>query len=140
MTTPQATGAEPAPRRPGGLGWLLDDFATRVGGVQAALVLSGDGLATGATADLAPEDAEQLAALASALHSLADGVGHRFGAGTVRQTMVELDGAYLFVSTAGEGSRLAVLSDTDTDVGRVAYEMTLLVRRVGTHLATAART
>ncbi|MCT9083499.1 roadblock/LC7 domain-containing protein, partial [Streptomyces fulvoviolaceus] len=37
-------------------------------------------------------------------------------------------------------SCLAVLSDADSDVGLVAYEMTLLVKRVGVHLAAAPRT
>lgn len=40
---------------------------------------------------------------------------------------------------AGDGSCLAVLSDADSDVGQVAYEMTLMVKRVGDHLATAPR-
>ena len=51
--------------------------------------------------------------------------------------MVELDEAFLFVTAAGDGSCLAVLADADSDVGQVAYEMTLLVKRVGAHLGTA---
>jgi hypothetical protein len=31
------------------------------------------------------------------------------------------------------------LSDADSDVGQVAYEMTLLVKRVGVHLAASPR-
>ncbi len=58
----------------------------------------------------------------------------------VRQTVVELDDAFLFVTAAGDGSCLAVLSDADSDVGLVAYEMTLLVKRVGVHLGAAPRT
>jgi predicted regulator of Ras-like GTPase activity (Roadblock/LC7/MglB family) len=54
--------------------------------------------------------------------------------------MVELDEAFLFVTAAGDGSCLAVLTDADSDVGQVAYEMALLVKRVGAHLATAPRT
>ena len=66
-------------------------------------------------------------------------VGERFEAGEVRQTMVMLDDAYLFVTPAGDGSRLAVLSDAQTDVGQLAHEMALLVRRVGRHMNAAAR-
>ncbi|MFE3288862.1 roadblock/LC7 domain-containing protein, partial [Streptomyces sp. NPDC059233] len=44
------------------------------------------------------------------------------------------------VMAAGDGSCLAVLADADSDVGQVAYEMTLMVKRVGDHLATAPRT
>jgi len=63
-----------------------------------------------------------------------------FEAGGVRQTVVELDEAFLFVTAAGDGSCLAVLSDADSDVGQVAYEMTLLVKRVGVHLGSSPRT
>jgi predicted regulator of Ras-like GTPase activity (Roadblock/LC7/MglB family) len=121
------------------LSWLLDDLVSRVSSIRKALVLSGDGLATGASQDLSREDAEHLAAVASGFHSLAKGVGRHFHAGQVRQTMVELDEAFLFVTSAGDGSCLAVLSDADSDVGLVAYEMALLVKRVGAHLGTAPR-
>ena len=57
----------------------------------------------------------------------------------MRQTVVELEDAFLFVTAAGDGSCLAVLADADADVGLIAYEMTLLVKRVGVHLGTAPR-
>ncbi|MET9444842.1 roadblock/LC7 domain-containing protein [Streptomyces sp. NPDC006610] len=139
MTAPKTTG-----RTDNGksveLNWLLDDLVDRVASIRKAVVLSGDGLATGVSKDLSREDGEHLAAVASGFHSLAKGVGRHFDAGGVRQTVVELDDAFLFVTAAGDGSCLAVLSDADSDVGQVAYEMTLLVKRVGAHLATAPRT
>ncbi|MBD0740622.1 roadblock/LC7 domain-containing protein [Streptomyces sp. NPDC088197] len=121
------------------LSWLLDDLVSRVASIRKALVLSGDGLAIGASDGLTREDSEHLAAVASGFHSLAKGVGRHFEAGRVRQTMVELDDAFLFVTAAGDGSCLAVLSAAESDVGQVAYEMALLVKRVGAHLGTAAR-
>ncbi|MFF4953114.1 roadblock/LC7 domain-containing protein [Streptomyces chattanoogensis] len=123
----------------GELNWLLDELVERVGSIRKALILSSDGLATGASKDLTREDGEHLAAVASGFHSLAKGIGRHFDAGRVRQTLVELDDAFLFVSAAGDGSCLAVLADADSDVGQIAYEMTLLVKRVGTHLGTAPR-
>src|SRR5690348_12785602 len=123
----------------GDLNWLLDDMVGRVPEIRHAVVLSSDGLATGASKALGREDAEHLAAVASGFHSLAKGVGRHFDAGAVRQTMVELDEAFLFVTAAGDGSCLAVLTDADSDVGQVAYEMALLVKRVGAHLGTAPR-
>ncbi|WP_128378039.1 roadblock/LC7 domain-containing protein [Streptomyces cavernae] len=121
------------------LGWLLDDLTERVEHVRHALVLSSDGLVTGASKGLQREDAEHLAAVSSGLHSLAKGSGRHFGAGQVRQTMVEFDDAVLFVTAAGAGSCLCVLSTAEADIGQVAYEMTLLVNRVGEHLAVDAR-
>lgn len=122
-----------------GLDWLLDDLTERVEHIRHALVLSNDGLVTGASSGLAREDAEHLAAVSSGLHSLARGSGRHFRAGKARQTMVEFDDALLFVTAAGDGSCLCVLSAAEADVGQIAYEMTLMVNRVGEHLGVAVR-
>jgi predicted regulator of Ras-like GTPase activity (Roadblock/LC7/MglB family) len=139
MTAPKATGQMATTTDSGELNWLLDELVERVASIRKALVLSGDGLPTGVSKDLTREDSEHLAAVASGFHSLAKGVGRHFEAGDVRQTMVELDEAFLFVTAAGDGSCLAVLAEADSDVGQIAYEMTLLVKRVGTHLGAAPR-
>ncbi|MCP3759847.1 roadblock/LC7 domain-containing protein [Streptomyces sp. TBY4] len=139
MTAPQS-GNDTRGRGAGPLNWLLDELVDRVASIRKAVVLSGDGLPTGNSKDLTREDSEHLAAVASGFHSLAKGVGRHFDSGRVRQTVVELDEAFLFVMAAGDGSCLAVLADADSDVGQVAYEMTLMVKRVGDHLATAPRT
>ncbi|MFI9045427.1 roadblock/LC7 domain-containing protein [Streptomyces sp. NPDC053427] len=122
-----------------GLDWLLDDLTKRVERVRHAMVLSNDGLVTGASQALEKADAEHLAAVASGLHSLAKGSGLHFRAGRVRQTMVEFDEGMLFVTAAGDGSCLCVLAGADADMGQIAYEMTLLVNRVGEHLGVAVR-
>jgi predicted regulator of Ras-like GTPase activity (Roadblock/LC7/MglB family) len=57
----------------------------------------------------------------------------------VRKTMVELESAVLFVIAAGEGSCLAVLVSAEVDLGLVAYEMAVLVKRFGTHMTTPPR-
>ncbi|MFI1963389.1 roadblock/LC7 domain-containing protein [Streptomyces pathocidini] len=121
------------------LDWLLDDIVTRIRDVRHAVVLSNDGLSVGSSDALSREDAEHLAAVASGFHSLAKGVGRHFQTGAVRQTMVEMDGGFLFVVAAGDGSCLAVLSTVNADVGLIAYEMARLVNRVGEHLGTPAR-
>ncbi|MCX4821657.1 roadblock/LC7 domain-containing protein [Streptomyces sp. NBC_01142] len=137
---PNAAGTQFTANGSGELNWLLDELVDRDASIRKALVLSSDGLATGTSRDLTREDSEHLAAVAAGFHSLAKGVGRHFEAGRVRQTVVELDEAFLFVTAAGDGSCLAVLADADSDVGLVAYEMTLMVKRVGAHLATAPRT
>jgi predicted regulator of Ras-like GTPase activity (Roadblock/LC7/MglB family) len=140
MTAPNAARNSTDPNGAGELNWLLDELVERVAYIRKALVLSGDGLPTGTSKDLTREDGEHLAAVASGFHSLAKGVGRHFDVGSVRQTVVELDDAFLFVTAAGDGSCLALLADADSDVGQVAYEMTLMVKRVGAHLGTAPRT
>ncbi|MDH6133503.1 putative regulator of Ras-like GTPase activity (Roadblock/LC7/MglB family) [Kitasatospora sp. MAA4] len=124
----------------GDLNWLLDELVGRVASLRHAVILSSDGLATGASQALGREDAEHLAAVAAGFHSLAKGAGRHFGVGGVRQTMIELDEAFLFITAAGDGSCLAVLCDAEADIGQIAYEMALLVKRVGEHLAADPRT
>jgi predicted regulator of Ras-like GTPase activity (Roadblock/LC7/MglB family) len=126
-------------RQPGQLDWLLDDLVARVAKVTKAVILSRDGLAIGASDGLTREDSEYLCAAAAALQSLARGTSQHFGAGAVRQTIVEMESAFLFVMAAGEGSCLAVLAAQGADVGLVAYETALLVTRVGEHLAVGRR-
>ncbi|MCQ4079449.1 roadblock/LC7 domain-containing protein [Streptomyces sp. RB6PN25] len=138
MTATDGTGPQPADG-PAALDWLLDDLVARTGDVRQAVLLSSDGLATAASQGLGEKDIEHLAAVCSGFHSLAKGIGRHFSVGGVRQTMVMLDEAYLFVTPAGDGSCLAVLSDAGTDVGQLAYEMALLVKRAGRHLGTPSR-
>ncbi|MCQ4083308.1 roadblock/LC7 domain-containing protein [Streptomyces sp. RB6PN25] len=139
MSSRTVSHASGASEDDAGLGWLLDDLTDRVQQVMHALVLSNDGLVTGASRDLSQADAEHLAAVSSGFHSLAKGAGQYFSVGGARQTMIEFDEGFLFVTTAGDGSCLAVLTGTGADVGQVAYEMTLLVHRVGEHLGVPAR-
>lgn len=121
------------------LNWLLNDLVGRVEQIRHAVVLSGDGLAVGGSAGLAREDRERFAALASGVHSLAKGIGMQLQAGGVVQTMVELDGGFVFVVAAGERSCLAVFTDAEADVGLVAYEMARLVKQVREHMSIPSR-
>jgi len=113
------------------LTWLLDDLVERVPSAQQAVVLSADGLMLGASAGMTREDAEHLSAMAAGFQSLAKGASRHFGAGPVRQTVVEMEDAFLFVTAAGLGACLAVVAGSDADLGLIAYEMAMLVTRVG---------
>jgi predicted regulator of Ras-like GTPase activity (Roadblock/LC7/MglB family) len=126
---------DPAPD----LSWLLDDLASRVSHFQRAVILSKDGLVIAASTDLDRDDAERMSALAAGVQSLATGAGQHFGVGTVRQTIIELEQALLFITSAGHGSCLAVLCPANADAGLVAYEMALLVKRAGPHLEARPR-
>ena len=123
----------------GQLNWLLYNLVDQVEHVQRALVLSRDGLVVAASRGLSPEDSEHLSALAAGLQSLARGTGRHFRAGEVRQTIIEMDFAFLFVIAAGRGTCLAVLTSADANVGLIAYEMAMLVRRMGKYLAAEPR-
>ncbi len=121
------------------LTWLLDDLVERVPTANQAVVLSADGLMLGASAAMDREDAEHLSAMAAGFQSLAKGASRHFEAGPVRQTVVEMEEAFLFVTAAGQGACLAVLASADADLGLIAYEMAMLVTRVGQTMAAPER-
>ncbi len=123
----------------GQLSWLLDNLVNQVEHVQQALVLSRDGLVVAASRGLTPEDREHLSALAAGMQSLARGTGRQFHGGEVRQTIIEMESVFLFVIAAGQGTCLAVLTSAEANVGLIAYEMAMLVRRMGKYLDTQPR-
>lgn len=121
------------------LTWLLNDLIERVPSAEQAVVLSADGLLMGASAGLRRDDAEHLSAMAAGFQSLAKGASRHFRAGPVRQTVVEMESAFLFVTSAGHGACLAVLAGSDADLGLIAYEMAMLVTRVGDFMSAPDR-
>jgi predicted regulator of Ras-like GTPase activity (Roadblock/LC7/MglB family) len=123
----------------GQLSWLLDSLVSKVEHIKQALILSRDGLVVAASQGLVREDGEHLSALAAGVQSLARGAGQHFHGGEVRQTIVEMEFAFLFVSEAGKGTCLAVLTSGEPNVGLVAYEMAMLVRRMGKYLGSESR-
>jgi predicted regulator of Ras-like GTPase activity (Roadblock/LC7/MglB family) len=129
--------------RPGqtqNLDWLLAGLVQRVPHTRSALLLSSDGLVKAYDGLETTDEADHLAALASGLHSLGRSAGVRFAAGAdVRQVVVELDTALLFVSAAGSGACLAVLAQREADAAVLGYEMAMLVKSVRPYLATPAR-
>src|SRR6266487_903839 len=93
-----------------------------------------------ATADGAGGPKEQKVTSNGELDWLLDDLVTRdFDSGNARQIIVEMEAAFLFVTAAGEGSCLAVLTSAQADVGLVAYEMAVLVKRVGQDLSVNPR-
>ena len=120
------------------LDWLLVDFVRSTAGARHALVVSADGLRLAASQDIDTTLGDQLAAVTSGVVSLAQGVAGSFAAGPVRQTIIEMAGGYLFLTSISQGSSLAVFAERSCDMAMVGYEMTLLAARVG-HILTPAR-
>ncbi|AEH08044.1 MULTISPECIES: roadblock/LC7 domain-containing protein [Protofrankia] len=121
------------------MSWLLNNLTRKVPEVTYAVVLSADGLLLATSNGMNRTTADQLAAVASGFNSLARGAGRFFGGGNVRQTIVEMEQGFLFVTAVGDGSCLAILSTPGADIGLIAYEMALLVIRVGEFLTPELR-
>jgi hypothetical protein len=121
------------------LDWLVTDFVDRVRDVAHAVVVSADGLPLAFSARFPRDHADKLAAITSGLASLTQGAARAFQAGRVVQTAVEMQGGLFIVMSFSNGSSLAVLATSACDLGHVAYEMSLLVERVGRELTPAER-
>ncbi len=122
------------------LNWLVSTFATRVGGVTRALVVSADGLLIAMSDGVERTQGDQLSAIVSGLASLAQGACRCLGDRAVRQMILELEGEFLFAMAISDGSTLCVTASSDADLGFVGYEMGLVVSRVGDALTPALRT
>lgn len=121
--------------------WMLELIRT-VRGVRHVVVLTSDGLLKVRTDHTPVDVADKLAAACAGLTALGQGVSKEFGTGAgPRQVMVEFDGGYLFVRGAGDGSRLAVVTEPVIDPALVAQQMQAQVLVIGERtLSTPTRT
>jgi uncharacterized protein len=121
------------------LNWLVSRFVEEVTDAAHAILVSADGLLMAESQSIPGERAEQVAAVASGLASLAVGAARLFEGGAVMQTAIEMERGYLLLMSVGDGSHLAVLTQDTADIGQVGYEMALLVERVGRMIQAQAR-
>src|SRR5690349_21680128 len=127
------------PAGSGQLDWMMASFARQVPDVAHAITVSGDGLRLACSADLSIDQADQLAAVISGLASLTAGSCKIMSAGSVRQTVVDMDGGVIIIMNVGERALLGVLAAPGCDLGQVGYESAMLVRRVADALEPQAR-
>ncbi len=121
------------------LNWLITNFVERVPSVSHSIVVSSDGLPLAFSEGFPADRVDQLAAVTSGLTSLTQGAARIFEGGQVTQTVVEMERGLLLVMAISDGSSLAVIASTECDMGLVAYEMALLVERVGRALTPDMR-
>jgi predicted regulator of Ras-like GTPase activity (Roadblock/LC7/MglB family) len=121
------------------LNWLVTNFVERVPAVAHAIVVSSDGLPMAHSEGFPLDRVDQLSAVTSGLTSLTQGASRVFEGGIVNQTVVDMQRGLLIVMAISDGSSIAVLAAADCDMGLVAYEMALLVERVGGALTPQVR-
>jgi predicted regulator of Ras-like GTPase activity (Roadblock/LC7/MglB family) len=121
------------------LNWLITNFVEQVTDVAHAIVVSSDGLPMAHSQGFPPDRVGQLAAVTSGLTSLTQGGSRVFEGGAVTRTVVDMQRGVLIVMAISDGSSLAVLAPVNCDMGLVAYEMALLVERVGSALTPQVR-
>ncbi|NEA23275.1 roadblock/LC7 domain-containing protein [Actinomadura bangladeshensis] len=129
-----------SPNQAQDLAWLLRGLGEEVPVIRGSVLLTSDGMLK-ASDGFDRASAEQLAALASGLFSIARSAGTKFdGSNEVRQVVAELKSSQLFIAWAGYNSVLAVLAGADADPAVVGFEMARLIKSVRPFLGTAART
>ena len=114
------------------LNWLITNFVERVPSVAHAIVVSSDGLPMAFSHGFPADRVDQLAAVTSGsdqpdagrVAGLRGRAGHPDGRRDAAGPAA--------IMAISDGSSLAVLASADCDMGLVAYEMALLVERVGT--------
>jgi predicted regulator of Ras-like GTPase activity (Roadblock/LC7/MglB family) len=124
------------------LDWLLNGFLQRATDVRHAVAVSGDGLLVASSPELAPERAEQFAAMVAGTVSLAHSVSRCVDGDVVLRTIVQMRRGLLIVVAIGDGATLAslaVVGQPGCDIGRIAAEMASLVEQVGSTLTPSVR-
>ncbi|HEU4421283.1 MAG TPA: roadblock/LC7 domain-containing protein [Pilimelia sp.] len=109
--------------------WLLSRFAHETGGVIAAIAVSSDGLLIATSSALDRANADRLAAISSAMLSLAHGTSECHPLGPPDKVVVELAEGFLLVCTIGAGCLVGVLASNHTSLGTIAYETVLFIDR-----------
>ncbi|MCQ4040510.1 roadblock/LC7 domain-containing protein [Streptantibioticus rubrisoli] len=132
MTSPQA-------REVSQFGWLVTNFTERVPNVAHAVVISADGLLLTASDRLPDDCAEQLATVAAGAISLIQGASDCLDNGDVLRAVVQMERGNMLLMSVRDGSCLVVLAAPDCEIGQVAYEMTVLVDKVGEMLTPELR-
>ena len=121
------------------LDWMIETFVQKVPGIQEAVVVSSDGLLLAMSPGLERAGGDRFAAVASGLIGLAYGAVGPMGGGRVNEIIVEMEHAFLLVTSISDGSCFAVCASSECDIGLVGYEMALLVARTGDVLTPALR-
>jgi predicted regulator of Ras-like GTPase activity (Roadblock/LC7/MglB family) len=91
-------------------------------GVEAVLVLSGDGLPIEHAARTA-FDAESMAAHTATVVQYATRLGTGASRGSLRTAVLEYEGGILVVAQLGAGDCLAILARPQADVGPLLYDL-----------------
>jgi uncharacterized protein len=117
--------------------WLLARFATETAGVGEAIAVSSDGLLVAMSSNLSRADADRLAAITSAINSLASGASRVYNLGETNKIIIDLDRGYLLVSTVSPGAALGVLAGKQANLGNLAYDIAVFANRVAPILTPA---
>jgi uncharacterized protein len=108
----------------------LDDFLTVSPDVEAAAVVSADGLPMASALPPYVEE-DRLAAMSAALVSLGERAASGLEKGDLAQVFVEGADGYVVLMAAGESAVLVAVTSRGAKVGLVLYEMRKIAAQIG---------
>jgi uncharacterized protein len=108
----------------------LDDFLTVSPDVEAAAVVSADGLPMASALPPYVEE-DRLAAMSAALVSLGERAATGLEKGDLAQVFVEGADGYVVLMSAGESAVLVAVTSKGAKVGLVLYEMRKIAAQIG---------
>jgi predicted regulator of Ras-like GTPase activity (Roadblock/LC7/MglB family) len=122
------------------LAWMLDR-ALEVPEARHALLVSADGLLMARSREVDRDDADTVAAAMSGMQSLSRTLGGFAGGEDMawRQTLVEFDGGWVFLISAGAGAYLAVSASVNVDMAVITFRMQQLVGQLGKAMTSPPR-
>jgi predicted regulator of Ras-like GTPase activity (Roadblock/LC7/MglB family) len=107
----------------------LDDFLEVSPDVEAAAVVSADGLPMASALPPYVEE-DRLAAMSAALLTLGERAAQGLGKGELAQVFVEGDQGYVVLMSAGRNAVLVAVTSKDSKVGLILYEMRRSAARI----------
>lgn len=134
----ETTGAVTTTAAPD-LDWTMTRFARNVPGVKHCIAVTADGLYLASTAGLPDAARAQLCAITSGIAGLTRGLTALLDQTSHKQVLIEMQRGMLIVASISDGSSLAVLTTHSADMGMVAYELQMLVTRIGQVLTPTLR-
>jgi len=119
------------------LAQALDDFLAVSPEVEAAAVVSADGLPMASA--LPPQvEEDRLAAMSAALLTLGDRAAAGLGKGELAQVFVEGANGHVILMAAGSDAVLVAVTSTGSKIGLVLFEMRKTATRVGDVMRSGA--
>lgn len=123
--------------RSGRLAAALDDFIRSSPDVEAAAIVSYDGLPMASALPEGLED-DRVGAMSAALLSLGEQAAIGLGRGQLNQVFVEGEHGFVFLMSARDQAVLAVIAGRAAKIGFMLYEMRRAAERIGGVLAEIA--
>ncbi|MFP4634354.1 MAG: roadblock/LC7 domain-containing protein [Nitriliruptoraceae bacterium] len=123
--------------RSGRLAAALDDFIRSSPDVEAAAIVSYDGLPMASALPDGLED-DRVGAMSAALLSLGEQAAIGLGRGQLNQVFIEGEHGFVFLMSARDQAVLAAIAGRGAKIGFMLYEMRRAAERIGGVLAEVA--